>query len=47
MLTIKFLKLQYAYKNGIKYCVNYIIMRYMSCACIKIKLLLFNIACEQ
>ena len=45
MLTIKILKLQYAYKNGIKYCVNYIIMRYMRC--IKIKILFFNIAREQ
>ena len=45
MLTLKILKLQYAYKNNIKYCVNYMIMRYMRC--IKIKLLFFNIACEQ
>ena len=45
MLTIKMLKIQYAYKKGIKYCVNYIIMRYMRC--IKIKLLFFNIACKQ
>ena len=45
MLAIKISNLQYAYKNGIKYSVNYIIMRYMRC--IKIKLLFFNIACEQ
>ena len=45
IISNNMLKLQYAYKNGIKYCVKYIIMRYMRC--IKIKLLFFNIACEQ